>query len=157
MQQDRFLEANMTAVASIRLVRDVMTARPVTVTPDLGVFGLHRLFVDKDLEACPVVGDDDILIGIVSRLDLLRMLRPKRDFAGLDVSDVASQQVKDIMRYGVVTVEPEDPLITAADLMVETRLHALPIVQRERSDRFVIGLLTQDQVLRALMPTEGRV
>jgi CBS-domain-containing membrane protein len=89
-------------------------------------------------------------------VDLLRMLRPDRDFAGLDVSAVSSQTVKDIMRYGIVTVEPEDPLITAVDLMVETRLHALPIVRRQRSDRFVVGLITQDQVLRALMPLEGR-
>ena len=146
----------MTAVTAIRLVRDVMTARPVTVTPDLGVLDLHRLLIEKDLEACPVVGEDEILLGIVSRLDLLRMLRPKREFAGLDVSIVSSQTVQDIMRYGVVSVEPEDPLITAADLMVETRLHALPIVRRERSDRFVIGLLTQSQVLRALMPAAGR-
>jgi len=141
----------MPTVTTIPLVRDMMTTRPVTVTPNLGVLDLHQLFLKHDIEACPVVGDDDILLGIVSRVDLLRMLRPNRELPGLDVSAVSSQTVKDIMRYGIVTVEPEDPLITAVDLMVETRLHALPIVHRQRSERLVVGLISQDQVLRALM------
>jgi len=137
----------------IPMVREVMTERPVTATPGMSVLDLYRLFREHGLEACPVIGENDALLGIASRVDLLRMLRPNREFSALDVKAVSSQTVRDIMRYGVVTVEPEDPLVTALDLMVETKLHALPVVERQGGNRFVVGLITQEAVLRALLPT----
>jgi CBS domain-containing protein len=55
------------------------------------------------------------------------------------------------MRRGVVTVEPEDPVAVAADLMVETRLRSLPVVQRSPgAGRMLVGIVSQGDLLRGL-------
>jgi CBS domain-containing protein len=54
------------------------------------------------------------------------------------------------MRCGVVTVEPHDPIVAAADLMIETRLHVLPVVHRGPGQPKLLGVITQRDVLRHL-------
>lgn len=54
------------------------------------------------------------------------------------------------MRRGVVCVEPEDPVVVAADLMVETHLRSLPVVQRKSGGPVLIGMVSQGDLLRGL-------
>jgi CBS-domain-containing membrane protein len=49
-----------------------------------------------------------------------------------------------------VSVEPEDPLIVAADLMVEARLHSLPVVHRAGIVRDLVGIVSQGDLLRGV-------
>jgi CBS domain-containing protein len=66
------------------LAGQVMTASVVSVEPTADVADLARLFVDDHLRSVPVV-HDDVLVGIVSRRDVLRVLvRPDADIR-LDV------------------------------------------------------------------------
>ena len=127
-------------------VLDVMTRSPMTVTPQTTVGELMALFDRYDFNAFPVVRDGDTLSGIVTKLDVLRLLRP--DW-GLDVYDsVSSTRVADIMRHSAVSVEAEDAIVAAADLMVETRLRSLPVVRRNGGPPVLIGIVTQGDLLR---------
>lgn len=61
------------------LVRGVMTTAVVTVEPSADVADLARLLVDGRLRSVPVV-EDGVVVGIVSRRDVLRTLvRPDAD------------------------------------------------------------------------------
>ena len=59
--------------------------------------------------------------------------------------------VRDVARYGVVTVTPEDPLGLAADRFLETRLHVLPVVESGDTGPVVVGIISQGDVLRRLL------
>jgi CBS domain-containing protein len=60
------------------------------------------------------------------------------------------------MRPGVLTLHPEDELAAAIDLMVETRLRTLPVVERRHGGAPVlIGIVSQGDVLRALARERG--
>lgn len=61
--------------ASFVRASDLMERHVVTVTPDTPVLGLHRLFVDRELHGAPVVSEDGTVQGVVSTLDLLRVVR----------------------------------------------------------------------------------
>ncbi len=132
-------------------VREVMTGDPVTVRPDTTVAELDTLMRSKGVASCPVVDDHRELVGIASRVDLLRALRPSRELCVKDPAEVGQLQVRDIMRAGVVTVEPDDPLVAALDLIVDTRLHALPVVQRGPGRPVVVGVVTQGDLLSHFM------
>ena len=54
-----------------QLVRQVMTADPVTVTPDAGVEDVVRLMREHELPGLPVVDGDGGLLGIVTESDLV--------------------------------------------------------------------------------------
>jgi CBS domain-containing protein len=61
------------------LVRDTMTAAVRTAEPTTDVADLARLFVNEHLRSVPVV-QDGLVVGIVSRRDVLRVLvRPDDD------------------------------------------------------------------------------
>ena len=131
-------------------VYDVMTPAPVTVSPDLSVAELMTAFDRYDFNAFPVVREDGALVGIVTKLDVLRLFRP---VTGLRIrADVAAPSVRvaKIMRRGVINVEAEDPLVTAAELMVATRLRSLPVIRRGPEGRTLVGIVTQGDLLRGL-------
>ena len=52
---------------------DAMTANPVTVTPDTEIEKIAALMVEKSYHTLPVV-DDDKLVGILGKEDVLRTL-----------------------------------------------------------------------------------
>ncbi len=58
------------------LVKDVMTANPVTTTPDTAIAEVAQLMLEKRLRRLPVIDSDRKLVGIITRHDLLRALRP---------------------------------------------------------------------------------
>ncbi|HXG43930.1 MAG TPA: CBS domain-containing protein [Gemmatimonadales bacterium] len=136
--------------AGLAPVRELMSEPQLVAHPDTTLAEIYRGLETHGAEACPVVLPDRTLVGIVTRLDLLRALRPDRDLGVLDVATFGAQRARDIMRCGVVTVEPHDPIVAAADLMIETRLHVLPVVHRGPGQPKLLGVITQRDVLRYL-------
>jgi CBS domain-containing protein len=131
-------------------VYDVMTRAPVTVTSQTTVTDLIALFDRHDFNAFPVVDDRGIVRAIVTKLDVLRLLRPDQNLWVPALAEVSSARVEDIMRRGVVCVEAGDPVVVAADLMVETRLRSLPVVQRKAEGPVLVGIVSQGDLLRGL-------
>ena len=131
-------------------VLEVMTRAPITVTPQTNVGDLIALFDRHDFNAFPVVDEQGGLCGIVTKLDALRLLRPDRDVRIPGSATLASVTVADIMRPGVLSVEAEDPVAVAADLMVETRLHSLPVVRRRAAQRELVGIVSRGDLLRGM-------
>jgi acetoin utilization protein AcuB len=139
-------------------IHQLMTRSPVTVRPDTGVDELNRLFRAHDFGAFPVVDEHGSLCGIVTKLDLLRMIRPegRRRLAGH--RGLKGKRVDDIMSRGVLTVTPHDRAETAADLMIEHRLRNLPVVDRRNRGKLrVVGMLSRTDLLRCLVPLPKRV
>jgi tRNA nucleotidyltransferase (CCA-adding enzyme) len=56
-------------------VKEFMTERVVTISPDAPVWEAHRLLVSNNVGRLPVVRDD-VLVGIITRTDMLRALYP---------------------------------------------------------------------------------
>jgi len=132
-------------------IHEVMTLRPITVTPHTTIGDLMAAFDRHDFNAFPVVDNGGVLVGIVTKLDVLRALRPAPDLDLRGLPSIAAAPIEGIMRRGVVAVEPDDPVVVAADLMVETRLRSLPVVQRPRgSTRVLVGIVSQGDLLRGL-------
>jgi CBS domain-containing protein len=133
-----------------KAIRDIMTPSPITVRPDTRIAELKALFVRYDFNAFPVVNDQGVLQGIVSKLDLLRAFRPdkRRLMAGLWA--LWAEHVEEIMSRGIVAVEPDEPVVTAVDLMIETRRRSLPVIERRSVGRVVVGMVGRKDVLQCL-------
>ncbi|HLC43439.1 MAG TPA: CBS domain-containing protein [Methylomirabilota bacterium] len=132
-----------------RKVREVMTTAPVTVKPTTSVAELKALFEAHDFNAFPVVDEEGVLCGMVTKLDLFRMFRPARRRWFPDPA-VWAERVEDIMNWGVISVEPDDPVVVAVDLMVETKLRSLPVVDRRRGGTVLVGIVGRQDLLRCL-------
>ncbi len=54
------------------LARDIMTPNPSVVKKDTPIEEIIRILVEKEIVLVPVVEDNNKLIGVVARLDILR-------------------------------------------------------------------------------------
>jgi CBS domain-containing protein len=126
-------------------VCDAMTRDPVTVSPRASLADVEALFEKHGWNAFPVV-EDSRLVGLITSLDLLKAFRFTRDHLFPPYPEIMRSSVAGVMRQEVETVAPRTPLPRALEKMVRTRNKSLPVLQ----DDHVVGILTRDDVMRAL-------
>ena len=128
-------------------VHEVMSAVPVTVAPSTSLTDLLTLFDRHDYNAFPVVGQGGELVGIVSKLDVLR-----RFVAGAGKPGNLEEGVSaaDLMQQEVVSVPAEDSLADAGGLMVGANLRSVPVTHGRDAGARLVGMLSRGDVLRGL-------
>lgn len=119
-------------------VSDYMSKVPTTIPVDADYREAVDLMHDKGVHHLPVVDAEDRVVGIVTQRDLQLGARHFLE-AGVEVSEV--------MHAPVVTVGPDEPLASAARLMISNRIGGLPVVDGRR----VIGVVTETDLFRALI------
>jgi CBS-domain-containing membrane protein len=137
-------------IAPLR-IRNIMTPRPRTVGPKTSIRTLQHLFASYGFNAFPVVDEAASLLGIVTKLDLLRVFRhdPQRLFPELSV--LWAECVDDVMRRRVVTLAPDDAVTTAVDRMLSARLRSLPVVEGPDRQPRLVGIVSRGDVLNTLV------
>ncbi|MEI6795872.1 MAG: CBS domain-containing protein [Methanomassiliicoccales archaeon] len=127
-------------------VSEVMSKDLICVAPEMRLSELRQLFQDKDYNAFPVTVDGK-LVGIVSKLDLMRIFAPGRGVTRADLlNTLLSEKVDDIMTGAVVSVGPDDDIELAVQYMVEYRLRSLPVVAKQQ----VVGMVSRGDLMKHL-------
>lgn len=139
------------------LVRDVMTARPITIDPDAPLATAIAVMREKEIRHLPVVDDEGRLTGIITDRDLRSAaLAPAlAEFLPPDVRRVIegaaealeAVRVKDAMTWAVVCTRPDAPVAEAAAVMFQQRVGCLPV--RDRGE--LVGIVTERDVFKTLM------
>ncbi|MBK9044549.1 MAG: CBS domain-containing protein [Saprospiraceae bacterium] len=117
-------------------VETVMIKKLITLSPLDTLDHATKIFSDKRIHHLPVQ-DDGKLVGLVTTYDIWKISMEK----SLDGSTL----VRDIMSKKVVKINPDDKIGTAAELFLDNRFHALPVVT---DDNYLVGLVTTFDVLR---------
>ncbi|MCA9212934.1 MAG: CBS domain-containing protein [Planctomycetales bacterium] len=139
------------------VVSGVMNKNVVAANANMSLEELGSLFVEHRFSGFPVV-DDDELIGVVTKSDLVKGLYPQYDITKATFSDANWSQmianslgnialttsVADVMTRDVITVKPQDNLRDAADLMYENRIHRVFVVKNNR----LVGVLAPFDFVR---------
>jgi CBS domain-containing protein len=137
-------------------VYDIMSSSPVTVEPTTSIGHLLTLFDRHDFNAFPVIGKQDRLLGIVSKLDVLKLFleSPMHSLP----EGIANMSVADVMHRTAVFLNPHDAITSAGSMMVVTRLRSLPVIERRAGRPRLVGILSRGDVLRWLRSrlVEGR-
>ena len=136
-----------------KVARDVMTTELVSVHEGTTLPELAEVMTRRRLKRLPVVDDRGRLVGVISRLDLLRTAaggfgdrEPRAGGSGL----AADAPVSRAMRGEVPTVLPDTPLAELFQTIVSTRLNRAVGVDPERH---VIGIVTDEELLGRLAPS----
>ena len=131
------------------IARELMTADPLTVTPQASIAEVWDLMREADVRHIPVVQADG-LVGMVSdrdlgRVDIARLLNVEG--AGALRDELATPIVR-VMTSQVIAVGPEADIGEVIELLIEHKIGAVPVVQEET--REVLGIISYVDVLRAL-------
>lgn len=144
-------------------VREVMNTDVRKVRPDAPLARVARKLVDSPHSLVHVVDGEDKLLGIISTIDVLRLLMPfymESNLArslprGLHHVEEAYQHKKDLtaaelMHSDITSITPRDHILHAEALIRERTINALPVVDEdgvlvgEISRREVLGLLAAE-------------
>jgi CBS domain-containing protein len=128
-------------------VRELMTGALVTVRPDHPVFDAKKTMQEKRIRHLLVTDDSGRLLGIVTDRDI-RLNLPSQA-TSLSVWEVnyllAKLTVDKVMTKAVIVVGPDQETREAARLMLEHKVGALPVVDKDR----VVGIVTETDFLRS--------
>ena len=148
----------------MRTAQDIMTRDVITVTPDTDITHATRILLENRINGLPVVDEQQKLVGIVCQSDMIaqqkRIPLPSL-FTLLDgyftltsskhfekeVQKIAATRVAQAMTVAPVTVRPDTSLEEIASLMVEKKLHTLPVVNGKE----LVGIVGKEDMLRTLM------
>lgn len=143
--------------------KDIMTRDVFSVTVDTDVQELSRIFVEKGVSAMPVTDDKGRLLGIVTETDLVEQDKPlhiptvislfdwviylesEKNFRE-EVEKITARKVGDICSREPMTCGPETPVSEIAAIMVENKVHLVPVVEGDR----IVGVVARLDIIRAM-------
>jgi CBS domain-containing protein len=124
-----------------------MATNLLTVSPETPVIDVHRLFVEDEIHGAPVVDDEDRVVGVVSALDLLRVVSEQYDDFEARMRDI---NASDAMTKAIVAVSPDATVGEVARLMRAQRVHRVLVIENED----LLGVLTTFDLLAAVEASE---
>ncbi|HEX7981624.1 MAG TPA: CBS domain-containing protein [Gemmatimonadaceae bacterium] len=133
---------------TITRVNDIMSSAPKSVYTSTTIEQLLELFDRHDFNAFPVTNAANELVGIVTKVDLLRALRPTEEHKVREGTRTPEMSVGEIMRANVISVDAEAPINVAADAMVETGLRSIPVVLNRGGRPELVGMVSRGDVIR---------
>ena len=116
---------NMSA-SDVLTVADLMTLDPVVIGVDAALEDAERLMRDRHISGLPVVDQHGALVGVISQTDVLEDGGPS--MASLLRRRPSGLRVGELMSSPAVTVAMPAPLVEAARLMRDHRIHRVVAV-----------------------------
>lgn len=139
------------------LIRDLMTTPVVTVTSETPISTALRLLDDQKITAMPVVDPSGAIVGIVSEADLVQdaaLLNDRVPAAAVRMTvDSPPRRVVEVMSHLVATVQVDDDLDAALDLMWSTMVKSLPVMEHG----CVVGMISRSDVIHLLAGRDDRI
>ena len=128
-------------------VRDLMTSRPITVSPDTPMLQARQRMVDERIRHLIVV-ENDRVVGIVTDRDIrLNLPSPATSLSVWEINFLlAKLTVGAVMTSAVLVVESARPIAEAARIMIDHKIGALPVVD----DGQLVGIVTESDFVRAM-------
>jgi CBS domain-containing protein len=118
------------------------------IDEDTDFITIAEIFLKTILRRLPVVRGD-VLIGQVSRRDVLQTAQVLRRGGSLHVADPAHRPtVSDVMHLTARTVAPDEQLMSLIHIFGETEFRRLPVLGAER---ILLGQISRRDVLQATL------
>lgn len=134
-------------------VKDLMTAHPITITPDATITRAERVMKENNIRHLPVVSPGGALIGLITRTTLEQVLPSK--LTTLSVYELHYQldkiTVRQAMLRQVTTVAEDVPIEQAARTMWEKKIGCLPVLRGNT----LVGIVTDIDLMRTMFDLLG--
>ncbi|QKS70869.1 helix-turn-helix transcriptional regulator [Paenalkalicoccus suaedae] len=122
---------------------------PVVINDSASVYDAICTMFLEDVGTLFVVKQDSILIGIVSRKDLLRASMGKQDLESVPVSIIMTRMPN------ITTCKQEDPILEVAHKLISKQIDGVPVVRErtvnDQTVHEVIGRITKTNITKAFV------
>jgi len=127
-------------------VRNLMSSNVHSVREKDSLAAVYNLMNDYDVRHVPVTDSDEDLVGLISHRDLLRsaMIEQGNLTLSMEQDLLKNTSAREVMMTAVATIEADEDLTSAAQLMTENKYGCLPVVEGRR----LVGILTESDFVR---------
>jgi CBS-domain-containing membrane protein len=131
-------------------VAEVMTRPVVTAQAEETLGAATARMVKGGLKRLPVVNSQGRLVGMLSRLDILRQVaKSSTELPAMDGRTGATRTVADVMSADIPMVNQSDDLATLVEKFAQTASHRLIVVDDAGK---VLGLISDSDVVARVQP-----
>ena len=129
-------------------ITEIMSKNPITVNSDQSLYEVENLLNKHNIRHIPVV-DENHLIGVISRSDLLRIsvtdLNEEED--GVESVLFNNYSISQVMTKMPVFIDINYTVKEAAELLSQQSFHSLPVVDEGK----LIGIVTSTDLIKYLI------
>ena len=128
-------------------ISKIMSTELITVKETDNLVSIEEKFKDHPIHHLPVVDASYQLVGIISKADMLHIARMiEHDASGTTyIAKVYdSWTAARIMTPQPLTLDPEDTIGLVADIFLQNKFHAIPVIEDFR----LVGIVTSHDLLR---------
>lgn len=142
------------------LVKEVMTRAVKTITPETRLQEVASIMCLSRFSGLPVVEEGDKLVGILAERDVLRYLFPSIkdimtdgmgsiDFESMEAEykKVLPLKASDLMNSGVISVNPNIPILKAVSVMAKNNFRRIPVTEENNQ---LVGMVSLGDIHRAI-------
>lgn len=133
-------------------VRDFMTEKLVTVTPQTPIFDAIDLMKKHDIHRLPVI-EDNQLVGLITQGVIQESMPSKA--TSLSVFElnylINKTKVGDVMLTHVTTIEADALLEDAIKVMCTKSIGVLPVMEKNQ----LVGIITNNDIFDAFLKISG--
>ncbi|OQZ00375.1 MAG: CBS domain-containing protein [Candidatus Brocadia sp. UTAMX2] len=119
-------------------ISHVMTANMKTVQISQKMSEVLRVLAENQIHHVPVV-DGQRLTGMISTTDIIRL--------NITLSNADEWSIEKVMKKNLVTIEINETVRKAAQLLSDGIFHSLPVIDK---DRHLVGIITSTDMIRYL-------
>ena len=127
-------------------LRSIISKQVITVGLKAPLKKIIEVMEDNNINHLPVIGDENMIVGIISKHDIYRnLLRLTINTTGKTYSEksMATILAEEIMTMDVVELSPDDDISKATEILMLGEFHACPIVENYK----VIGIVTAKDIM----------
>ncbi len=128
-------------------VAKIMTSNPISVNLTNNMNDVVTLFKENKIHHLPVVSGNELL-GLISKTDVERISfvnSIQGDKANTSWYDMLS--IDQVMTKDIKTVQKDDLIKDAAEMLAQGEYHALPVMDKEG----LAGIVTSTDIIRYLL------
>jgi acetoin utilization protein AcuB len=136
-------------------VRQLMTGALITIRPETPVLDARHLLVERRIRHLLVTSESGELLGIVTDRDIrLNLPSQATSLSVWEINHLLTKlTVGKVMSQAVITVGPDREARDTAQLMLDHKIGAVPVVDTGR----LVGIVTETDLLRAFVKSEDKV
>ncbi|WP_079530304.1 helix-turn-helix transcriptional regulator [Halobacillus hunanensis] len=118
---------------------------PIVVEEDVSVYDAICTMFLEDVGTLFVTKEQSLLVGVLSRKDLLRASIGNQDLTSIPVHIIMTRMPN------ISICEKDDLLLDAAQKLIEKQIDGLPVVKPNGQGLEVVGRLTKTSITKALV------
>lgn len=118
---------------------------PVVVNENMSVYDAIVTMFLEDVGTLFVVDDESLLVGVLSRKDLLRASIGKQELTAIPVNIIMTRMPNIAVCY------KDDSLIDVAEQLIEKQIDAMPVVRKTEKGYEVVGRITKTNMTKAFV------